>query len=479
MKKGEILNLDWLNQLPQNDPATLLEVAIEKIRRLDLYGPERLLWLFSVDDALRSPANALLHQFADARRLSAEDEIRFWEAGRIYHDLIANSLASLLGNITNKSIPAEEAPNIITRALFHRGLSALWRHLRYIPFPEGWWLETHKLYTFAEREQISNTEVKFTAPLSPSYPTAQYLQLLLVDTPNRSNMTRHQIVALSEWLEKQTDGIALENTFDEESQLFFVNLDEDKAGSRIRNFEPSPSCRYWRTDSLIAEIELELEKSESGQAPAIDADLLRQIHVEWSRTGYKRQRRNGERNEVQKKASVAHGIYAVCQEVHSQALGSTHLSLEGETWVIENESPNGFGALVSAELNAWLKIGRLMTLREELNFGMSEIAVIRSLQHREGGRVYVGAEVLSYMGLYAQLQDWPSNGAQPYPGLFLASDAERGLPSSLIIPAIEYQPDGELRLKLDRRLRLIKPGKLMERKDDWCRVAVEILEDIT
>lgn len=476
MKKGEILNLDWLNQLPQNDPATLLEVATEKIRRLDIHGTERLHWLLSVDDALRPPAETLLHQFADAHRLTAEDEIRFWEAGRVYHDLIANSLAAMLGNITNKSIPAENAPDIVTRTLYHRSLSALWRHLRYVTFPEGWWLETHKIYAYAEREQIGTTEVMLAG--TPTYPTAQYLQLLLLDTPNRTNMTRHQIVALSDWLKNQVDAIALERDFDEEAQLFFVHLDEDKAGRRIRNFEPSAACRYWRTDSLIAEIEIELEKSESGQSPAIDAELLRQIHVEWSRAGYKRQRRNGDRNDVQKKASVAHGIYATCQEVHSQALGSAHLSLEGETWVIENESPNGFGALVSAELNAWLKIGRLITLREEMNFGMSEVAVIRSLQHREGGKVYVGAEVLSYMALYALLQDWPLNGTNPYPGLFLASDPERAIPSSLIIPAIEYQPDAELRLKLDRRLRLVKLGKLMEHKDDWYRVTVEILEDI-
>jgi hypothetical protein len=229
---------------------------------------------------------------------------------------------------------------------------------------------------------------------------------------------------------------------------------------------------------LLAEIEIELEKSESGQMPAIDTGLLRQVHVEWSRTGYKRQRRNGERNEVQKKAIVAHGVYAVCQAVHSQALGSTHQPLEGETWAIGNESPNGFGALVDAELNAWLKIGRLLTLHEELNFGMSVVAVIRSLLQSDDGKIYVGAEVLSYMALYTQLQDWPPNGATPYPGLFLASEAERALPSSLIVPVIEYQPNAELRLKLDRRLRHVKLGKIMEQKDDWCRVAVEILEDI-
>ena len=478
MKKGEILNLDWLQQLPANDPAAALEAATGQLRQLDLRGHERLHWLFALDNALRPHALALIHHFADARRLPADEESRFWEAGCAYHDLLAAILVALLHEVAKKAIPATEAPAIVARTLYHRGLSALWRYLRYVPLPEGWWLDTHKIFAFAEREQISTSETTIAAAQSPTHTAAIYLQLLLLDTLNRTNMNRQQIAALAHWLENQTEAIAIERTFDDDSQLFFVKLDEDRGGRRIRNFEPTPSCRYWRTDDLLAEIEIELEKAESGQAPGIDADLLRQMHAEWSRTGYKRQRRTDERNEVKKRASVAHGIYAVCQEVHSQAMGSTHLSLEGETWTIENESRNGFGALVNAEMNTWLKVGRLMTLREEMNFGMSIVAVVRSLQLQEGGKVYVGAEILSYMALYALLQDWPSNGANPYPGIFLASDEERSLPSSLVLPVIEYQPNIELRLKMDRRLHHVKLGKLMEQKDDWCRVVIDTIENL-
>jgi hypothetical protein len=477
MKKSDISNLDWLQQIRTEDPAIALEIATAQLRQCSLKGSDRLHWLFAVDNVLQPIALALVQQFADARRLSAEDEINLWEAGRIYHDLQAGMLVALLREVAEKSIPVAEAPAIVARTLYHRGRSALWRYLRYIPLPEGWWLDTHKIFAFAEREQISTSEIMMAVEQSPTHSAALYLQMLLLDTLNRTNMSRQQIVALAQWLTSQTEAISVERVFAVESQLFFVNLEEDKAGRRIRNFEPSPSCRYWRTDDLLAEIEIELEKAETGQIPEIDTDLLYQMHAEWSRTGYKRQRRTVGRNEVEKRASVAHGIYAVCQEVHSQTMGSTQSSLEGETWVIDNESINGFGALVSTELNTWLKIGRLITLREEMNFGMSVVAVVRSLQQREEGKVYVGAEVLGYMALYALLQDWPANGSHPYPGIFLASDEERALPSSLLLPAIEYQSNAELRLKMDRRTRHVKLGALIEQKDDWCRVAVETMED--
>ncbi len=246
MKKIDISNPDWLQQIRTEHPATVLEVATEKLRQCSSKGSERLHWLFTVDNALNPIALALVNQFADARRLSAEDEINLWEAGRIYHDLQAVTLVALLREVAERSIPVSDAPAIVARTLYHRGMSALWRHLRYIPLPEGWWLETHKIFAFAEREQISTSEVTIGAEQPPTHAAALYLQLLLLDTPNRTNMTRQQVIALSQWLKNQTDAIPVERDFDNSSQVFYINLDEDRGGRRIRNFEQFLQNMQWR-----------------------------------------------------------------------------------------------------------------------------------------------------------------------------------------------------------------------------------------
>ena len=66
-------------------------------------------------------------------------------------------------------------------------------------------------------------------------------------------------------------------------------------------------------------------------------------------------------------------------------------------------------------------------------------------------------------------------GSQSFPGVYLPSDDERGQTSSLLLPAIEYQPGGELYLRVDRRAHHIRLSRLMEQKDDWVRVEVEVL----
>ncbi len=470
------MNPDWLHQL--HDPAGALETASAALRESALSGMDQLQWLVNMDIALQPYTVLLTRHYSDALRLPAEEETRLWMAGHGYHESLANALEETLHNKAQPAIPASETPSIIARILQHRNQQALWHFLRYVPTDSDWWLHMHKLYAQAEQDQLATQSVSLYPDTPQTTCSKLYLEAALLNTLNRTNMTKQQIVAVSQWLQQHTADIVIERDFDEDRQLFFVNLDEDRGGRRIRNFDPLPSCRYWATDALEREIEIELEKAELGQPAEIDVEILRQMHVEWSRTGYKRQRRTDERNEVKKIASIAHGIYAVCQEVHNQAMGHTHLALEGETWTIENESRNGFGALVSLDLNTWLKVGRLITLREELNFGMGVVAVIRSLQQQGEHQVYIGAEVLSYMALYAQLKDATDAIPQPFPGLFLASDDDRQLPSSLILPAIEYQPQAELHLKLDRRLRRVQLGAPMEQKDDWCRVEVTVLDDL-
>lgn len=473
------MDLGWLDSIALDDPVAAAKAAALQLQQLTTDGKARLDYLVALDNAMQPRWKALAEAYAVARRLSAEEDAVMWEAARELHDRFASSWASSLRDVVDKKLALSNAPAIITRIMHHRGRTALWLHLRYVPIPGNWWPDTHKLYGLAEREKLSTRDVILNGQTSSC--AAQYLQILLLDTLNRTNMTRQHIQQIDDWLGRHTHNIPIEQSFDENRQLFFVNLNEDRGGRRIRNMEASNSCRYWQTDGLVKEIEQAMAAAESNR-PAndtLDLDILHQMHAEWSRTEYKRQRRTDERSGVSKHASVAHGIYAVCQEVRSQALGSFNQKLEGEVWEIENESRYGFGALVSTELNNWLKVGRLIALREEMNLGMSMVGVARSLKHESDDKVYVGVEVFSHMALYGLLHEYPGTGSQPFPGIFLPSDEERNLPTSLLIPNIEYQPQMELGLKIDRRVRHIKVTDLMEQKDDWCRVAIEVLGDLS
>lgn len=480
--KNTGFNLDWLVQLASEDPLTAQEKVLHHLQEMTAKGTERLRQLLAVDAATKDSAQSLADRYADARRLATEEESRLWAAGHGLHEQLALGYAACLKEVTEKSIPVAEAPALVTRIIYHRGHAARWCHLRYVSIPSGWWLEMHKLFAFAERENFASRPVPIYPDDAPATCAALYLQTLFLETLNRTNMSKRQIENIYHWLLPWAGQITLDKTFREDDQLFFVDLSEDRGGRRIRNFEPTPTCRYWNTDAIVETIERALNSIENGtpQITGIEPEMLHHLHTEWSRTAYKRQRRTDERSDVTKRASVANGIYAVCQEVHSQASGSATLDMDGELWLIENESRYGFGATVSAELNAWLKVGRILALREEMNVGMSVVGVVRSLKHLEEGKVYVGVEVLSHMALYGLSQELHEEIPNPqvFPCIFISSDDERNIPSSILVPAIEYQPDARLRLRLDRKAHGVLLGRLMEQKDDWVRVEVEVVGDI-
>lgn len=467
------MNMEWLENFT-GDALAAHEFALIQFSKLALHGNDRLQWLVSVDTALNAQQHDLAKEYAHARRLSTEDEARLWHAGHTFHEACARAYLTCL---QDASIAPTSAISLAVRMLHHRGRAAVWRHFRYLQAPIGWWLDLHKFYALAEREGFVSKPAVLYPEEAPVNCETLYLQTILLDTLNLTNMTRPQILATDRWLHAHIGTITLNREFDETNQLFYVDLDLDRGGRRIRNLQPAPNQRYWQPDVLVAEIERVMQGQAGSNAP--DADVLRGMHAEWSRTSYKRQRRAATREEASRRATVAHGIYAACQEVLSQATGRATALLDCEIWHIESASRHGIGAVVSTELNNWLEIGRLIVLREEISFGMSVVGVIRNLKHQEAGKIYVGAEILSYMALYGSLQ--PARavaGSHNIPCIFIASDDEHRLKFSLLIPAIEYEAEAEFFLRLDNRLHRIRFHRLIEQKDDWVRVEIEVLKHL-
>jgi hypothetical protein len=462
--------MEWLNNLP-GDALAAYELALIQLSKLDAPDEARLAWLLAVDNALHPYHYALSAAYARAKRLSTEEESRLWHAGHTLHEAWVRAY---LGTLQHPSTRPEQVALITARTLYHRSRAAVWRSFRYLPAPIGWWLDTHKIFAMTQREGFAQQPLEVFPHEEHVDAAALYLRILMLDTLNLSNMTRPQILAADKWIQHHIEGIPLTPVYQQDRQLFYVDLEMDRGGRRIRNMKPLPSFRYWETDGMVADIENDL-LDDTHDVP--DLDVLRSMHSEWSRTTYKRQRRSGERNETVRHATVAHGIYAVCQEVLNQTSGLPSL-VGGEVWQIESTSSHGLGAVVSTELNNWLQIGRLIVFKEEISFGMSVVGVIRNLKHQEPGKVYVGTEILSYMALYGSLQ--PATGGSnlaPVPCIFISSD-ERRLNLSLLLPAVDYDPGTEHYLRLDKRLHRIRLHRLVEQQDDWVRVEIDVLKQL-
>ncbi|MCX7627510.1 MAG: hypothetical protein N2Z69_03755 [Methylophilaceae bacterium] len=458
---------------------TPIEQALQQLQTLGVTSTAGLQQLVALDTATKAYAQALADFYVDTRRFTTEEESRMWTAGHDLHEQLSTKYTLGLHDLADGIIPTAEAPALVARLLFQRGRAALWDYFRYLPTPPIWWLETHKLYAFAERERFADHPVILYADEAPSTCAALYLQILLLGTLNRTNMSKRQIENVYHWLLPWASQITLDRQFNENIHLYYVNLEEDRSGRRIRNLDPTPACRYWSTEPMAREIARALDHIEQGapQFTGLEPKLLRDLYSEWSRNDYKRQRRRDERIEIQEYACVAHGIYAVCQEVQAQSADNVLMDQNSELWKIENESGYGLGATLNATLNTWLKIGRLIALRKEHNKDICTIGVVRSIKQQDAGKVRVGIEILSHVTSYATLQELHDGvpTEHRFPGVFLPSDESRRLASSLLIPALEYHSGVELRLRLGRTAYRVRPRQTLEHQDDWVWTEIEVL----
>jgi len=519
------LDTQWLDKLPQNDSLAtqdeILQWLAGFISDTEPPGLQQLQVLMLVDERCRSNTALLAMQYVNATRLSSETEERLWRSVYSYSHHFSLAYQRFITNYQERSeqiTSHRELPLLVARALHYHGMGAKWHYFRYEQMPEGGWLQLHMLYILAEQEGFADKALQLFPDGEETSCSALYLQVLMLETPNRTNMTKKEINLVDEWLVGWSRLLPLQRQFEQEQQLFYVDLSEDRGGRRIRNFEPTPNCRYWDTGPVATLIEQAKASLQQGKHPAgfdsgrytgSDVDcpgLFEHLLTEWSRDAYRRQRRTDERGEVKKVAEAIHGIFGVCQHVKNVMfvrdrgisiagdMGMSGIDGEDANWTIENESLYGFGAVVDPESNTWLKVGKLIALDYEKNKDMTVIGVVRSIKQLPERKCYLGIEVLSHTPTYVLLRGSVAKaspgeqsaevflvstltfeGMPSFPGLYLSRDEERKVPSTLIIPAIEFSGAGMFELRMDNCPYLIRIGSLVEQKDDWARVEVNMV----
>lgn len=505
------------------------------------YDSESLEVLIVVDEHVRNNVAALTRQYISAPVLQFEVDERLWQSVYNYYHVLERAYQAFIDrhhqDLAGSPI-ATRLPQLLLNLIDTLRLSAKWRYLRYQSMSEGGWLRLHRLYQLAERLNCHRATLKRYSDTQETTLMACYLQALMLDTLNHTSMLKVEIETLADWLSRWCGVLALDNQYSEERHLFFVAQDEDRGGRRMRHFEPQSSYRYWDTDKVVLQVERLAQYARQDRIPPdlklpvtlgfSDCLLLTEhMLVEWSRNVYRRQRRGDERDEVAKVAHVVNGIVNVCQHVKNvlytvgqplqpedigahplpvaeikqeDAEGAITLpGVQGEKWTISNESKYGFGAVVRTDLNLWLRPGRIIALEYELNPAMPVVGVIRSVKQLPEGLRHVGIEVLSHTPAYVRLRNLTesahpqdflptdiflascvrSEGQPPFPALYLPRDEEKDVPSSLLLPRVEFIAGGIFELRTERHHSQVRLGRVIEQKDDWVRVELQMPENET
>jgi hypothetical protein len=541
----ELLDTGWLDELPRDNYLIAQDIVLKRLRDFvaddNPFDSAALQALIRIDERARQNVAVLTRQYVSAPVLPYEIDERLWQSVYNYYHVLERAYQAFLdrydGQISQSPI-SKDAPQLLLNLVDCLRCSAKWRYLRYQAMSEGGWARLHRLYQLGERLGCVTTVLKRHADGPDTSLMSCYLQALMLDTLNHTSMLKSEIELLGDWLGGWCELLSLDREYSEQRHLFFVALEEDRGGRRIRHFEPAPSYRYWDTDKVVLQVERLAKYVRQNRMPeglALPSNvgfsdchlLVEQMLVEWSRNVYRRQRRIDERDEVAKVAQVVNGVLNVCQhvknvlysrgrpmphdELNVRPLPSAEVKpeaetepdsivlsgLSGEKWTINNESKYGFGAVVNGELNLWLRPGRVIALDYELNPDMPVVGVVRSVKQLAGNKRHVGIEVLCHTPAYvrlkhlsqsAQPQDFlpaevflasalATQGQPPFSALYISKDEEKDISSTLLLPRVEFIAGGIFELRTEHHHSQVRLGRVIEQKDDWVRVEVQLPEN--
>jgi hypothetical protein len=165
---------------------------------------------------------------------------------------------------------------------------------------------------------------------------------------------------------------------------------------------PGPGLRCFGAGAALAEIHALAERTMiEGKVPAdlnlggsyephLALDVLRHLHLYWSPQAPERKT---QRHPVKSRLAVTHGYEGVIGVLG----GSDSLDFDNqnsESWIVENVSAGGFGAVVPQMKGDWLRVGALLALQPE---GGSNwvLGLVRRVNKSAGQAARVGIETLS------------------------------------------------------------------------------------
>lgn len=441
------VSLAWLNTLGSMDDISAIELSTQKLiehfKNHLLHDEPTLQALLSADENTHTIVERITTHFINIENINAELEERISNVVFFYHRQLFITYYSVIENFAQNH--QKHIHLLLARAIRNATQMIKWRYYNYQSAPANVWLQISQLYRYAEKQSLVNAKIQAYAELEPTSLASAYIHTCMLGTLERSSLKCGQIELASNVLTAWTAKILIDNVYDENQHLFFVDTASDKPAKRIRNIKSTNAYRFWSFDSVNSKIELCMSLIEFNISPK--QPLMKEfinnkhalttfetLHAEWSRVDYKRQRRSEDRTKTSLSVTASYGFKDICNQikqydnVKKQRDGRTYQagksleerlaisdSHQGEPNVIYmdlsndhsslvDQSGKGLGLNINKHANE-VSIGMLVGVNFPEQRHMTKLGIIRSIKPIVNKELHIGIELLSHVSFCAEAQN--------------------------------------------------------------------------
>jgi len=473
-----------LAALPVADAFAVLEELahwLESVQADPTFRPEQRAQLVQMlDEAGQASVRKLSREYLAASRLGKHHEIKLWNAVQAFWNGVAHGYATCLDALAAGAKGADalkgSLPLIGVRALRALAARLKWLHLRYGPLDAHIWTVMCGIYALLESKRANRVSVTvYPGVAMTSTAEQELLRAAMFSTCSPDSLLPLEI----ELAERVIAHCSARFAFVAQHQVetpYWIDLAHGAAPARVaRPPQPGPGVRFFGPGAAAAEIEAYAGQIRAtheipaalafGGAYASETMLGVLEHFQHCWSAKLSQRRHP-RHRVKSRLTIAWGFDGIL-DVLRPANSLDFAGAAYESWIVENVSVGGFGALVPQVRGDWLRIGCLIAMRAEGGDNWL-VGVVRRLSRPTLEQAAVGIQTLARAAAPVDLRVQTGNltSLDTEAGIFLDhADADTEI-QTLVRPGV-HLPGQSFALDWDGRRKVLLPVGIAERGHDY------------
>ena len=468
-----------LEALPANDPYKALdELAhwLESVAGAEGFKPEaRLQLLFMLDDNAQARMRKIAAEYFAAARPSRFQENRLWTAAHGYLKQAAWAYARTIELFVQNAKGADAAkaqlPILLVRALRSFAQQIKWMHLRYGPIDLESWGVFNRVYAFAETKQLAQARTAAYGAGSETTPQLEFLKGAMFSASAPDGLLPIEVDIAERVIAQLAPRFAIASAPGGDL-IYWTDLGQAMAPARVtRTPAAAPGVRCFGAGPAFATVSDVAERVMTGGQTTPDINLgdnydselvletLRHLALYWAPQPPERK---SQRHPVKSRLAVTHGLDGVLGVLG----GSDSLDFDNknsESWIVENVSAGGFGAVVPQLKGDWLRVGALLALQPEGGNNWV-LGVVRRVNKVSGQQARVGIETLSRAPVVTQFSVSGAKGAAQSGVLLKTAEA---VEARIVLRPGVFAPAQNLEIARGDKQHVYLPQAVAERGEDY------------
>jgi hypothetical protein len=483
--------------LPANDASKALEEITRLLESLKHVEGFKLNRRFEnvdlLDAASRGSERQLLQEYLATPRHRKSDEHRLWtDVYCFWRELGEGYLQCLqqyeTGNVTSFR---SSLPIIVGRALRALRQQLKWTLLRYGLVEPRVWTDLARLYQFAEAKGFTEEAAAvYPGTIGRSTVKQEFLKALMLAASSTDSLHPVGQVIAARLVSHFSETFVLV-TEPREGCTHWFDLAAPKAPVRIiGGVAETAAVRYFgaglglhEIEQLRAHIAYTRSLPEDLDLPGThDNDVVMALlkHLEQNWAG-KTQARRFERRKVATRVTVVPGLAEIIRSLEFAINDSLDFSHQqaAESWIVEDLSEGGYGAVIPAVAGDWVEVGSLVGVEGE-TFRDWRVGVIRRVARNEQQQQRVGVQLLTQAAALAELRRSGSAGkgsATAGDPVVLLSSTIKGLDEvELVLRKGVFEGQGNMELSSGDENCVLALVETLERGRDYDRVRFKVMQ---